>query len=649
MVSDRELVGLLYRADWTKLTLSGTVTGSEPVVETVITVQSDGPLRWPWRREDDEDTPEPPPPLPPPLSGLFGQLPPWLFERANEEAWGSRRGRPSEPYWSFAPQGEGAECTLSVAPGGRFRAEGADGAWTLGCDGARMWHWFRDWPASTSVSLGFTPSDDRPRPPYLSLLVPSWLLTDYSLLVVDGEVTVCGRAGVRVLGTPRKVTEPPKRFGGRLGRDAGSPGLFAPAARWLRVQHWDEVDAVVDAELGILLRCAKRSGDRTPSVTEFASLNVGSPADASLFRVPAGGAFGGDQGAGKRGPGKRPADGPAGGSLGDAVGEALGAASKEAAKAVAGVAAGGLGALIKYGPKQRRVDPFTRATAEAADRDAAMPTDEQPPEEPADGAAGGLTDEVLHLVYRSGLGAPSLRATLHQWADLDAIIAAVPLPARDTGFGGVGFLVDVLRDVAREEPPGGQHAESTVAVGSWSEYRIDVVRSMRDPSTERARRKEVARTIASDGVRQWRVYSDQVITGPASIPPSDLADLVDAAWLLDRDLGLSGGTEVWVGGRRAYRIVARYRDVGQLGMGWWQRLFFPAVAVVDAETGLLLRLTRFKGGRPAMRQELRDLTSLEPGAGFGFTPPDGLPVFDPESDLGERRPGTRAWSWNPRR
>ena len=58
------------------------------------------------------------------------------------------------------------------------------------------------------------------------------------------------------------------------------------------------------------------------------------------------------------------------------MGEALGAASKEAAKSVAGLAAGGLGALIKYGPKQRRVDPFTRATAEAADPEAAMPTDE---------------------------------------------------------------------------------------------------------------------------------------------------------------------------------------------------------------------------------------------------------------------------------
>jgi hypothetical protein len=54
MVSERELVGLLYRADWTKLTLSGTVRGAEPVIDTVIGVKSDGPLSGPWQREDAE-------------------------------------------------------------------------------------------------------------------------------------------------------------------------------------------------------------------------------------------------------------------------------------------------------------------------------------------------------------------------------------------------------------------------------------------------------------------------------------------------------------------------------------------------------------------------------------------------------------------
>jgi hypothetical protein len=643
MVSERELVGLLHRADWTRLELSGTVTGTEPVVDTLITVRSDEPPSGPWRQEDAE-----PPPAPPPW--LFGHLPPWMFEHMQEEARGARRGQDSGSFWNFEPTGGAAACTLTVAPGRRFRAEGGDGAWALGCDGARMWHWLGDRPAGTSVSFGFTGSDDRPRPPYRRLLVPSWLLAGYSL-VLDGEVMVGGRAGVRVLGTPRTVTEPANRFG-RLGKQAGG-GLFAPPARWLRLDHWDEVDAVVDAELGILLRCATRSGDHVPAVTEFTSLEVGSPADAGLFSAPAGSVFGGRKDSRARGRGERPSDGPGGSSLGDALGEALGAAGKEAAKTVAGMAAGGLGALIRYAPKGR-IDPFAQATAETADLEAAMPTDEQPPDEPAEGSAGvpqdeGLPDEVLHLLYRGGLAAPSLRATLHEWAEPDAVLAAVPASARGAGFGGVGFLVDAVRDLTREERTGAHQAVCTVAMGGWTEYRIDLVRPIWDAklSGGRGRDRDMARTIVSDGVRQWQVYSDRVMTGPASPPTSDLADLVDASWLLDRDLDLSGGTEAWVGGRRAYRIVARYRDVARLGMGWWQRLFFPAVAVVDAETGLVLRLTRFKGGRPTLRQELRDVASLEHGAGFGFTPPDGLPVHDAESQRDESRPGTWAWSRNP--
>jgi hypothetical protein len=645
MVSEREIVGLLYRADWTTLTLSGTVTGAERVVDTVFMLRSDETPSGAWQRADgDDEDPGPPPPLPP---FLLGHAPPWLAEQITEQAWGARRGQGSGSSWNFAPQGEGAPCRLSIAPGQRFRAEGADGTWAIGSDGVRMWHWLRDFPAGASVQFGFTGSDYRPRPPYRSLLVPSWLLTEYSL-VLDGEATVCGRPGVRVLGTPRTVTKPANRFG-RLGKQAGG-GMFAPPARWLRLDPSDEVEAVVDAELGILLRCAKRTGDGLPEVTEFTSLDVGAAADATRFAPPAGSAFGGGHGSATWGRAGRPADGPATGSLGDALGEALGTAGKEAAKAVAGIAAGGLGALIRYAPKAR-IDPFAQATSEAADPEAAMPADEQPPDETAEGPAGAVPDEVLDLLYRSGLAPPPVRATLHQWADLDPVFSAVPPSVRGTGFGGVGFLVDAVRDVTRDERAGAHHAVCTVAMRGWNEYRVDVIRSIWDVRQPGGRGRDwgTPRTIVNDGARQWQVYDDHVMTGPASPPTSDLADLVDASWLLDRDLDLSGGTEAWAGGRRAYRVVARYRDVAGLGLGWWQRLFFPAVAVVDAETGVVLRLTRFKGGRPTLRQELRDVAPLEPDAGFGFTPPDGMPVHDSESPPDDSRPGTWRWSWNPPR
>jgi hypothetical protein len=654
MVSEQDVIGRLHRADWTKLALSGTVTGADSVVDTVLSVQSDEPLGEPWRRQDYQ-----PPAPPPPPSGLFEHVPAWMFERVT--ARGAERAQAAgQRSWSFTPGDAGAACSLSVAPGRRFRAESADGTWAVGSDGERLWHWLRECPAGTSVGsvgFGFTWPDDRPRAPYGTLLVPSWLLTGYSL-VLDGEVTVGGRAGVRVLGTPRKVAE--KRtnaFGGRFGRSASAGGPFAPIPRWLNPPQWSAVEAVVDVELGILLWCSQRAGDEPPSVTEFSSLDVGEPAEASRFSAPAGSVFAGGKGSRPQGPGDQAADGAAGTSLGDALGEALGEAlrpaAKEAAQAVAGLAAGGLGALIRYAPTRRRVDPFTRATAETADPEAAMPTDEPVPDVAADEATPVVADEVvpdevLYLLSRSGLAAPSLRATLHQWTDSDAVLAAIPPSARGAGFGGVGFLIDAVRDSAREGATGDRHTVSTVALGSWKEYRIDLVRSVADGSLFPARSgdKQEALTIASDGVRQWQVYSDRVMTGPAAPPPSELGDLLDASWLLDGYLELSGGTEVRSGGRRAYRIVARYREDPPFGIGWWQRLFFPAVAVVDAETGLVLRLTRFKAGRPTMRQELRDIVPLEPGADFGFTPPDGLRVFGGESQE-EDEPKPRSWSWNP--
>jgi len=645
MVSERELIGLLYRADWTKLTLSGTVTGADPVTDNIIL--SDHPLSGPWQRDDDEA------PLPPPR-WLFGGMPSWMVKHV-EEAWEARRGPAAEPSWGSAPGSEGATCTLAVAPGQRFRAEGPDGAWALGYDGTRLWQWLRDRPVATSFQFDLF-GTHRPQAPYRALLAPSWLLTGYSL-VLNGEATVAGRNGVRIRGTVRPVAERATRVGGQLGRSAGAGGILAPIPRWLNsIEPEDEqVEAVVDAELGILLRCSRWSADTTPRVTEFVSLDVPGTAGDAAFTAPAGSTFSGANGGfWTRGPQARPAAGTAGTSLGDAVGGALGgalgAAGKEAAKTVAGIAAGGLGALLKYGPSRQRVDPFAQAAAEAADPEADMPADETAPGEPAASApdSEALPDEVLQAVYRSGLAGPSFGATLHQWSDAEALLAAVPQSARGKGFGGVGLLVDALRENAQQATAGASHAMSTVRMGGWREYRIDIVQPASDAaffSTAR-RDQDRARTIASDGERQWQVLADRVVTGPATPPPSELADLVDASWLLDPTLDLSDGSETWLGGRRAYRIVARYRDDAATGFDWWKRLFFPAVAVVDAETGLALRLTRFKGGRPTMRQELRDVTALDAGAGFGFTPPAGLRVDDAGALHEEDGPGSRAWTWN---
>ena len=67
-----------------------------------------------------------------------------------------------------------------------------------------------------------------------------------------------------------------------------------------------------------------------------------------------------------------------------------------------------------------------------------------------------------------------------------------------------------------------------------------------------------------------------------------------------------------VGGRRGYQITARPADGPAWGFGGHyvsgQELPAPAVAVVDADSGVLLSQPAFSGGRPALHAELRELT-----------------------------------------
>jgi hypothetical protein len=554
MATERELVALLHRADWARLSLSGEVHGAEEWAISVFTGTRARP-----------NMPFPPhPPVPPPGAGVEGGL------------------------------------TLLLAPGKRYRTETADGRLVKGCDGERVWEWWAELPSTTEVWLR-----DGPQPPFPKLLAPSWLLSGYELSV-GGEATVCGRPGVRVAATARH------RPGG--GRIRGM--LPITPLRWLPTVRYDHVAAVVDAELGILLRCEGRSGDHDPELTEFRTLTVNVEADSARFAAPPGSVFG-------ERPGSRSSwsVGPFG-----PYGWPFGEAGREAAKTAAGLAAGGLGAAIKYSPR-RRQDPFARATQED-DPEAAMPDDPFPA--PAAGRpAPPVSDEVLHLLYRSGTGVPRFTAALHQWLDFAALLEAVPESARKTGFGGVGFLVDALRDTTLGA--GAVHVVRSVRVADWDKYRIDLTRpawprEQQDSSEWRNHQlAEEPLTVACDGQRRWEVYPDRVVVGPAAPLQDELADLVDGSWLLGCDL--AGGAEVTVAGRRGYRVAVEGRrgtpslPDGLLGF------FFPAVAVVAAESGRLLRLAQFKGGKPVIQTELRDIAPVE-SEDFGFEPPAGLPVVE---------------------
>jgi len=562
MAKKRELVALLYRADWTRLSLSGEVHGVDTSVPTVVT--ETGP-RW--------DMPFPKAP----------------------------------PFEPFGP--EATDRTLLLAPGMRYREESADGRRARGCDGERVWRWFAELPPGVEIRF-----DGRPQPPSPELLAPSWLLAGYKL-TIKGKVTACGRPGVRVLATPRRAAR-----GWHTGHSAG----LLPALRLPPVIQYDRVVAVVDAELGILLSCERRRGDQPPEVSEFRSLTVDPETDAARFTAPAGSVFGGETGF---------------------PGWPLGSTGREAAKAVAGLAAGGLGAAIKYGPFGRPGPPVATTWGIAVDEDdadAEMPRDDPFPGDAADRPP--LSAKVLYALYRSGAGKPRFTATMHEWVDAAALLEAIPESARQAGFGGVGFLVDTLRDTVRDA--GTAHQVGSVRLGGWDKYRIDLTYLTR-PREWRGGRRPGPVTIACDGQRRWQVYTDRVLAGPAGPPPDQLAELLDGSWLLECDL--SGGEEIAVGDRRGYRIAVERRTQLASPLAVFDRLFFPAVAVLDAESGRLLRLTRYKSGKPVFRCELRDVTPDE-SDDFGFEPPAGLRVVEEPADSpGEDAPGWSAerQAWSP--
>jgi hypothetical protein len=584
-MDERELAGLLYRADWTRLALTGTVRGSGWMPNTTFTHR--------WRAWETgprtHHFPLPDPPV-------------WMTESVAE---------PPE-----------AERALILAPGRRYRATSADSSRVVGCDGERAWQWYAELPAETDVRF-----DHRPEVPVPVLLAPVWLLLGYRLTIGE-ETTVAGRPGIAVTGVAR--------LGPSL---ALAETTLVP---WGLVPRPERVSVVIDAELGIVLRLESwsKSPDAEAAVTEFLSLAVGGAADPSVFTAPAGSFFG-DGPRGDRASDRRPVD----------------EAGRAALKLVGGLAAGGLGAAIRYTPR-RQADPFAAATAE--DPEDAMPVDDPLPDWVTDGAAADgppVSDEVIDLLYRGGLDPVPFTADMHEWGDADVVVGsmlrAVPESARRAGFGGVGFLVDTIltdeRDAGHIE-----HVVYRMRVGSaWDRYRVDLVHHGRPPSASAGRPRlrkpgHEALTTACDGERTFSVFADEVRVGPARVLDEgrygDLGQLLDGSWLLAGRL--SGGAAVEVDGRPAYLVIATAGAGPALPapMTWMPAWWLPAVAVVDASSGRLLRVTRYRDGKAATRLELR---SVADGGSddFGFTPPEGLPVVEvPERPTEFSMSDGRPWS-----
>jgi hypothetical protein len=411
-----ELVGLLYRADWTRLSLSADVRTS-----------LDRDL---FRRQIENGTPPGPP------SWLAFRLPwgPWpgLAPQAGSPGSAGPMGSagphpPGKPgrEWAEATEVLGTETdrsTLLLAPGRRYRQQG-EGT-VSGSDGERGWHAVEE-DGSWTVT-----ETDGPEPPLEELLRPSWLLAGFTL-EVTGRVTVDGRDALRVTATPR-----PGLWDRVAASEAGSSGIGPSDLREL----------VVDAELGILLRHEETHEGKPLRVTELTGVRTGlAPPSDDAWTRPPGGWDSVDQSA--------PRDEMRWYTPGGFGGEAV--------KLVAGLAAGGIGALIR----SSRSRSFEQATREGAE--AGMPAFEGPL--PADGPPPG--DEVLRLLHASrDRWGPGITATLHEWRDVAAMLARVPDGARRAGFGGLGLLVDVAG-----ERLANTHSVSRLYLGRSGQYRIEPV------------------------------------------------------------------------------------------------------------------------------------------------------------------------------
>lgn len=590
MSDEPDLVSLLYRADWTQLSLAAGVSASRDRDLARSRFGDDAPPGAPQAGEAPEFVgPAGPAPWGP--RGLWGSLGPWrpVWRRVSRSwgPWGPRVPWDEAPDIADAPEEDGpprrrffggpgagdewematdqlgteaSRSTLLVMPGRRYRWHGE--GLLSGCDGERSWVAVRDgggWEVDAASDPG---------PPLEYMLRPSWLLTGY-VLEYGGPVTTGGRDALLVVATPR-------------------PDLWPPA--FLRLRPLDRVEVAVDAGLGILLRHEEILDGRTLSVTELSGADV-NPSEGDF--LPPGGwdAVRGDE----------PDTTPGSSGLG-------------VFKLVGGLAAGGLGALIG----SARFQPFEQATQEEAE--AEMPASGGPP--PAGGPPASAA--VLHLVHASrDRWAPGITATLHQWHDVAAMLAQVPDSARRAGFGGLGLLLDTLG-----ERMATLHMVLRLSADGSGRYRVEP--ALPPEPAKRSSRHQVP-TIVCDGERRWEIFEDHAVTGPAKPLPSEFGELLDASWLLEHRLsGLAGGEEVTAGGRRGYRLAVTPGEPA------WGAMFFTDDVAVDAELGILLRATCHAGSTPLSRYELRDVVLGEPAAGtFVADIPDGLRV----DEGGHPRPG----------
>ena len=135
-----------------------------------------------------------------------------------------------------------------------------------------------------------------------------------------------------------------------------------------------------------------------------------------------------------------------------------------------------------------------------------------------------------------------------------------------------------------------------------------------------------------NSARRGRARDNRTVVGPAAPLRDQIAFLADSCWLLRGRL--SGGAELTYRGRPARQLRVTPAPGGE-GLALGPLMTFPADAIVDAETGCLLRLISYAGDALVIWSELDDISTDPAGPDeFRVDVPPGIRTVEETGNWG---------------